>query len=133
MAYAHRTGGPRNYKHDPANQGIFIHGGTCLMHGPQDSFKESAYPNNFSITWPILNGQYPFQHPIPYRSIKTFKQALDLAREVRDVHPEIHHCDIFSCTDLIKETRSSGRYMVQLVSPKIARRKAAENPNLKAA
>lgn len=133
MSYMHRTGGPQGYRHDPADQGIFIHGGTCLMHGPQDAFKHNSNPNNFSITWPILNGQHPFQHPIPFRSIKTFKQALDLARQVREIHPEIHHCPIYACTDLIKDTPCSARNMVQLVSPRLTRRKAAVQPALKAA
>ena len=133
MAYAHRTGGPRNYKHDPAHQGIFIHGGTCLMHGPQDAFKESARPNNFGITWPILNGEYPFQHALPYPAARTFQQAVDLAKRIRDEHPEIHHCEIFACTDLIREKSYVGRTEVQLVSPKLARRIAAVKPALKAA
>lgn len=133
MSYIHRTGGPRGYRHDPADQGIFIHGGTCLMHGRLDAFKDSARPNNFGITFPILNGQHPFQHPLPYPAARTFKQAMDLAKEIRAVHPEIHHCPIYACTDLIKDKPWSGRTQVQLVSPRLTRRKAAANPDLKAA
>jgi hypothetical protein len=133
MSYMHRTGGPRHYRHDPADQGIFIHGGTCLMHGPQDSFKHDANPNYFTITWPILNGEHPFQHALPYPAARTFQQALDLTKRIRDEHPEIHHCPIYACTDLIKDKPWSGRYQIQLASPRLTRRKAAVQPALKAA
>jgi hypothetical protein len=128
MSYIKRLHGPRGYRHDPGDQGIFIHGGTCLMHGPGESFRTSIAPNNFSITWPILNGEYPFEHPIPYNSLKTFKQALDLARRIREVRPEIQHCPIYACTDLIKDKPWSGRYEVQLLSPRMIRRKSAVKP-----
>lgn len=103
------------------------------MHGPLDNFRHNARPNCFGITFPILNGQHPFQHPIPYGSLKTFKQALDLAKQIRDVHPEIQHCPIYACTDFIQTKSYTGRSEVQLVSPRMVRRKPAVNPLLKAA
>lgn len=132
MSYIKRHGSNR-YGHDPATHGIFIHGGTCLMHGPQDAFKDSARPNNFGITFPILNGEHAFQHALPYPAARTFKQALALAKEIRAQHPEIHHCPIFACTDLIRDKPWSGRTEVQLASPRIARLKAAARPSLAAA
>lgn len=135
MAYSRRSNGSRAYKHDPSDNGIFIHGGTCLMHGPLDPFKHNAAPNRFTITFPLLDGKQAETITPETRNIsaRTFHGAMKLAKRIRAKHPELHHCPIYSCTDLIMESRSCGRFQVQLVSQRIARRKAASKPILLAA
>lgn len=119
MSYLNRTSGSR-FRHDPASQGIFIHGGTSLMHGPRESLG-NPQPNHFTITWPIIAGTYPFAVTSSYPPCRTFGEAVTLAEKVREAHPVIHHAPIFACTDLIKDKPWSGKYAIQLVSHRLAK------------
>lgn len=124
MAYASRN---RPFPHDPASTSIFIHGGTCLMHSRNSPFKGSARPNHFSLSFPQVNGKY-FDHPSRHLAAPTFSSALAQAIAVREAHPELHHCTIYACTDLILDNGWSGRVQVQAVSPRLIRRAAASIP-----
>lgn len=134
MSYSKRLHGPRGYNHDPSSHGIFIHGGTCLMHGRNDPFAHSASPNRFSLTFPLVEGDRISSfsksvnpdHP-------TFQRALDHAIAMREAIPALAICPIYACTDMIHEKPYMGKLEVQLVSPRIARKKAAVNPQLQAA
>ena len=113
--YSKRTGGKR-HKHDPSSNGIFIHGGTCLMHGPEDPFHTSAAPNRFGLTFPLVDGQRAAGLPDRIDARPTFQKTLALAEDIRRRIPALHRTAIYACTDLISEKPWCGKYEVQLVS-----------------
>ena len=125
MPYVSRTGGPQRYRQDPSANGIFIHGGTCLMHGRNDPFKHSAMPNNFDLTLPSVDGQRDIYLPWPRPRLATFSQAVAYAETIRREHPSLSHAPIYACTDLIHDNPWSARTQVQLVSHRLARRQSA--------
>jgi hypothetical protein len=132
MPYLKRNGGPRGYRHDPADQGIFIHGGTCQMHGRNDNFRHNARPNNFTLTFPLCDdGLKYFSSDFPPQP--TFASALELAKRIRAEDHRFHHCPIYACTDFIQEKSYCGRSQIQLASPRLTRAKVATEPRLKAA
>jgi hypothetical protein len=134
MPYESRTGG-RRFGQDPASQGIFIHGGTCLNHSPGDPFPQRAEPNRFVITWPIIEGTYSFATASTYPPCRTFNEAVRLAEKVRESHPVIWHAGIYACTDLILRNRHSADTRIQIVSRRLHKRAAAhvEKPQAVAA
>jgi hypothetical protein len=104
------------------------------MHGKDDPFKHSASPNRFSLTFPLVNDErISSLSPTLNPNHPTFLSALRHAVALREAIPSLQHSPIFACTDLIHEKPWKGKAEVQLVSPPIARRKAAEIPNRKAA
>ena len=132
MPYAHRTGG-KLYRHDPANAGIFISGGSNVFPATtpdryQDYHhreQEQRGANSFHITLPLRNrkGQeIPDSVPASisdqwYHPFSTFNLALAYAKTMRVKHPILADCHIYACTDCLMESSSSGRFAVQLVSP----------------
>lgn len=113
--YSKRTGGKR-FKHDPASKGIFIHGGTCLMHGAADPFHHNAAPNRFSLTFPLVDGQRAAGLPDRIDAHPTFQRTLALAEDIRSRIPALHRAPIYACTDMIQEKPWCGKFEVQLVS-----------------
>jgi len=124
--YQKRIFGPRGYRHDASSGGIFIHGGTCLMHGRSDPFRANAAPNHFTLTFPLV-GEVREQIPPSQTPARTYGQALRLAESIRDRTPALHGCHIYACTDMIHEKPWSGSFMVQLVSTRKAARHPARN------
>jgi hypothetical protein len=131
MPYAHRTGGKR-YRHDPANAGIFISGGSNVFPATtpdryQDYHhreQEQRGANSFHITLPLRNrkGQeipdsVPASISDQWHPFSTFNLALAYAKTMRVKHPILADCHIYACTDCLMESSSSGRFAVQLVSP----------------
>ena len=131
MPYAKRTGGKR-HRHDPAAAGIFIQGGSNAFPAtaPTDSDwwhkqQEQRGANSFHITLPLRNRKgedipeeisaafsTQWEHPFP-----TFNLALAYAKTLRVSHPILADCHIYACTDCVMESRCTGRFAVQLVSP----------------
>lgn len=132
MSYIPRTSS-RRWPHDPASHGIFIHGGTCLMHGRRDPFSSSARPNSFSLTIPSVDGERPKEIPWDQPYFTTFAQAVAYAEALRESHPILHHCPIYACTDLIHEHPWVGKTKVQLVSHRLSKRASASMPARQAA
>lgn len=114
MPYTTRTCGPKGYRHDPAAKGIFIHGGTCLMHDRGEAFATEAKPNGFGLTFPLV-GEFRLS-AFDYEKQPTFNRALSQAKRIREIHPELHAIPIFACTDLIKDKPWSGSFKVQRVA-----------------
>ena len=132
MSYITRTGGPQRYRQDPSTAGIFIHGGTCLMHGRRDSFAHNAQPNSFTLTFPLVgDGLKYFSSDFPPQP--TFAAALKLAEKIRREDHRFHHCSIFACTDFIQEKSYCGRSQVQLVSHRLIKAESLAKPALLAA
>ncbi len=131
MSYLSRTNGGR-FRHDPASHGIFIHGGTSLMHGPADSLG-TPQPNCFTLTFPSVGHGHKFAMSSAYPPCPTFQQAVKLAEEIREKHPVIHSAPIYACTDLIKDKPWCGKYAIQLVSHRIAKAVSVSQPALMAA
>lgn len=125
MSYESRTGGPQRCRHDPAAHGIFIHGGTCLMHGRSDPFKNYARPNDFDLTIPNVGLQMPEGTRQSLLRCRTFSQALALAETIRRDHPVLHHAPIYACTDLIHDNPWTAKTQIQLVSHRLSRRQPA--------
>ena len=133
MSYTKRTCGPRGYRHDPSTEGIFIHGGTCLMHGLRDNFRHQANPNHFTLTFPLMDDSKGKFFSSDFPAQPTFSAAVTLAESIRASHHELQACHIYACTDFIQEKSYCGRSQVQLVSPRISRKQSARIPHLKAA
>ncbi len=120
MSYATRFGctrqRPNDFRHDPANRGIFIHGGTICS----GAFRHNARPNNFGVTWPVSSSLTDAEslelYELSANRLKTFQQAVAFAAKVRSEKPKLKDCAIFACTDLIMDTTYSGRYGVQRVA-----------------
>jgi hypothetical protein len=132
MPNSKRFGG-RRFKHDSAQAGIFIQGGSNVFPHtkPTDSDWwhrdcEKRGANSFHITTPTKNrrgeeipeaasqAMYSFAS---HRPFPTFKTALAHAVVVRDSIPALQDCHIYACTDCVMETSCSGSFAVQLVSP----------------
>ena len=139
MAYIHRTGGKR-FRHDPANAGIFIHGGSNVFPfvKPDDLYpgwerreSEKRGANSFHITTPLRNRKgedIPIEVPASFSDqwmepFPTFNLALAFAKTLRVKYPILADCNIYACTDCVMENRSAGTFPVQLVSPGIKVRK----------
>jgi len=114
MSYITRTSGGR-FRHDPAARGIFIHGGTCLMHDPGDSFATNARPNHFSLTFPLIDG-HGWPHALDHPKQATFQRALAMAKRIRQSHPELRKSPVFACTDMIRDRSWSASTKVQQVA-----------------
>lgn len=114
MAYITRTGGPKGFRHDPASRGIFIHGGTCLMHGRGECFASHAAPNRFGLTFPLV-GEFRLS-AFDYEKQPTFNRALSQAKRIREIHPELSAVPIFACTDMLKDKPWSGSFKIQQVA-----------------
>ncbi len=124
MPYEHRFGctskRPKDWRHDPAGTGIFIHGGTCNA-GPFSHTGVMSGANRFGVTIPTRNkrGQeFTLAESVrgDFRRCKTFQQAVNYAKTLQYLFAELATCDIFACTDLHMETTYSGRYEVQRVA-----------------
>ena len=133
MPYAHRTGGKR-HRHDPADAGIFIQGGSNVFPAtkPDDRYsdcyhreQEKRGANSFHITTPLRNRkgeEIPESVPATFSDqwmnpFPTFNLALAYAKTLRASFPILADCHIYACTDCVMESRCSGRFAVQLVSP----------------
>ena len=133
MPYAHRTGGKR-HRHDPADAGIFIQGGSNVFPAtkPDDRYsdcyhreQEKRGANSFHITTPLRNRkgeEIPESVPATFSDqwmnpFPTFNLALAYAKTLRVSFPILADCHIYACTDCVMESRCSGRFAVQLVSP----------------
>lgn len=120
MAYEQRFGctskRPKDYRHDPAQRGIFIHGGTIVP----KCFKHNARPNDFGVTWPVSSQMTDDEsrrlYELSARRLRTFQQAVDFAAKVRAEMQKLAGYDIFACTDLMMDSSCSGRYQVQRVA-----------------
>lgn len=116
MSYASRHSNGR-FRHDPANTGIFIHGGTCCA-GPH--YRCCAAPNRFGITLPLRNrrGQeVGYSKEIESNVRKpTFMSALAHIRKLQAEHPVLADCPVYACTDLHMENSYSAVTLVQRVA-----------------
>ncbi len=122
MPYEHRFGnccGRNDCKHDPATNGIFIHGGTCTA-GP---FFDKTGANRFGITLPCSNKKGEEIDTIALYNadftkvrMPTFQKAVETARKLREEVPGLKDCRIYACTDMQMDTRSSGRTAIQRVA-----------------
>ena len=120
MPYETRFGStskrPKDWRHDPSNHGIFIHGGTIVS----GCFKHNAAPNRFGVTWPVTSNLTDAEsrelYELSANRLKTFQQAVDFAAKVRSEKPKLAGCGIYACTDMMMDTTYSGRYAVQRVA-----------------
>lgn len=106
---------PKGFRHDPANNGIFIHGGTCCA-GP--FYQTNTRPNQFGVTWPSKSEASDKARALLYElggvRLRTFDEAKRFALRVRDAIPELHGCAVFACTDLMTDG-CAGKVAVQRV------------------
>lgn len=130
MPYEHRFRnrcGRKDCRHDPAENGIFIHGGTCTA----GAFYNAACANRFGVTVPCRNkiGQdidlarmygYTAGNRFP-----TFQKAVDYARELQQKFPELQYCGIYACTDMQQDTTCRGKVAVQRILPPLKPNRAS--------
>ncbi len=128
MGYEHRFGctmrRPKDFRHDPAVTGIFIHGGSSLFPTHHRDCKGWEYvqqqrfsANRFSITIPTRNpnGKEIPSHPSPPPE-PTFQRAVQRAVKFREEHPDLAGCPIYACTDVLMDKPWSGKTGVQRVA-----------------
>lgn len=121
MSYVSRN--LRSPRHEASRNGIFIHGGTCMRHDSAISMLGNLYPNHFTLTLPLVDGKrIHLDHQALNPRHPTFKRALEYAKALREVIPALHHCPIYACTDVIHSKTYTGRYEVQLVSPRLRKK-----------